>query len=176
MRKFYGMLTFMSLLASLAGIGSFFVAVMPHVDDNYRQTPSVRLQHRDESPFIGNPPVTQERDQRRAQLSRVCNWQPYQEKARRLRETHARGTQSQPAAYLWLGTDAEFEYFYDFGADAIFCRARADAGGPLVSGGGTVDREAARRRLVLLLIVVMAVCVVLLHMVQVARSRRHGRP
>ena len=171
MRNIYRKLTVLSLLAS---IGSFFVGLVPLaiLVDKTSTDPNARVPQTNGSPYRDNEPVTRERNERREQLKALCDWRIYEPKRQKLRDAHQN---EQPTRYrlpVWLGSDPEFDYFYDFARDDIYCARRDRPGEPAVYGGHTGDRTHERRRVILACIIVMAVCATILHLIQVIRARR----
>lgn len=171
MRNIYRKLTVLSLLAS---IGSFFVGLLPFamLVEKTSTDPNEPVPQTNGSTYRGNEPVTRERDERRERLKALCNWRIYEPKRQRLRDAYHNEPRIRYRSPVWLGTDPDFHFFYDFARDDIYCTRRERPGEPLVYGERTSDHGNERRRGILFCIIVMAICTTILHLIQVIRARR----
>ncbi len=164
MRKLYRVL---AVISSLAGIGSFFVATVALVAVNPNQDTGAAPSTTDRQSKPADPRLTAA--DRRDRLRDICNRKVYEATAKRLRAGDIHIEPIERLRPLWLGADPNFDYFYDFAKDEVFCDWRAKRGQPAVAGSGANFGPPGQGLVVTACLTVILVCGALLLLVQALR-------
>lgn len=158
----------LAAIAVLATIGSFLIDLRQVVNEDGvpPRTAAEGPARSAKESAAGDKPVSSAPE---------CNREVYEAAVRRLRTQQKTSAADQAARVKWLGADPEFDYYYDYAADKIFCLPHTKGSKPQVRPSAADSRKRKKRHVVWLSIVVIILSGVGLAAIEIARSGRSRR-